>query len=146
MAFAESEITAFTYRIWTALETWGRQALELPFFLRRVVHHTCLCLSEPCPMLLRPQACRNIFLGDGSSFPVLMHQQDRLDAYPSILRRAESNTTAGGQEAQWTPESGIMLSQLLALVLSAQKSLFYECFQSSVCFPIPCWTTFIWVF
>lgn len=75
-----------------------------------------------------------------------MHQQDRLDVYPSTLRWAESNTTDGGQEAQWTPESGRTPSQLLALVPSAQKSLLYACFQSSMCFPIPCWTTFIWVF
>lgn len=75
-----------------------------------------------------------------------MHQQDRLDVYCSILRRAESNTTDGGQEAHWTPESGITLSQLLVLVLSAQKRLLYVCSQSSECFPIPCWTTFIWVF
>ena len=37
--------------------------------------------------MLSSQACINLFLGEDSSFPALIHQQDRLDAYPYVLRR-----------------------------------------------------------
>lgn len=46
MVFAESEITAFTYRIQIAPETWGKQALKFHFFLTWAGHQACLCPSE----------------------------------------------------------------------------------------------------
>lgn len=143
MAFAELEITAFTLKCTRNLGETGFWTL----FFNKSCSPNLLVLLWTLPVLLRPLACINIFLWDGSSFPALMHQQERLDVYHSVLRRAESNIIDGRQKAQWTPESGITLSLSAAgfgSVCTEKSTLWVS--QSSLCFPIPRWTTFIWVF